>query len=356
MRVEDFDYDLPKELIAQAPVSPRDAAKLMVVDRQTGVRQGITFQTWPKWLTPQDVVVINQTKVFPARLGGRKTTGGAVELLLLEEVTRGEWQALSQPGLPLGAEIEFEGGVSGKVLVSNDEDGRLTIKFSLVGDRLWRFVEAKGQVPLPPYIHSLLPEVKLRQEYQTVYATETGSAAAPTAGMHFTRSSLKHLVDQGVEVIPITLHVGLGTFMPVKQSQLETGKLHQERYRITKQAAERIMAAKNAGKRIIAVGTTTARTLESAFREGAVTELMSEWQTTDLFIKPPYQFKMVDSLITNFHLPKSSLLMMVTALVSAPNTTAPFRGFEQSLMGHVYKQAMAEKYRFYSFGDGMWIR
>jgi S-adenosylmethionine:tRNA ribosyltransferase-isomerase len=357
LKVEDFDYDLPGELIAQEPVNPRDVARLMVIDRKTGEITHEKVRNLTSMLTDQDVLVINQTKVYPARLWGTKSTGGKVEILLLSEGEKGLWEALSKPGLEAGVGLTFSDKLSGTVEETNNWEGVLKIRFNQVGGRLKRTIDDIGQVPLPPYIHSTATQKQLKQDYQTVYANEWGSAAAPTAGLHFTNASLKRLVDEGVGILPLTLHVGLGTFQPVTAEHLKQGHLHQERFCITKQTAEQILKAKRNGKRIIAVGTTTARALESAVTkvDGHVS-LKTEWLTTDLFIKPPYKFQLVDSLITNFHLPQSSLLMLVTAMVTNPNTTENFKGFKQSLMGKAYQVATSEKYRFFSFGDAMWIK
>jgi S-adenosylmethionine:tRNA ribosyltransferase-isomerase len=307
-------------------------------------------------LTEDDVLVINQTKVFPARLMGTKLNGGKVEILLLSEGEEAEWEGLSKPGLAGGTEVRFSEKLTGMVVKPNNEEGVLKIKFSVVGERLKRMIDDIGQVPLPPYIKSQVPQAQLKQDYQTVYANEWGSAAAPTAGMHFTKASLKKLADEGVGIVPITLHIGLGTFQPVTNEHIKRGSLHTERFCITRQTAEQILKAKRHGKRIIAVGTTSARALESAAKmvEGKLT-LKTDWQETKLFIKPPHQFKVVDSLITNFHLPKSSLLMLAAAFAAKPNTTREFTGFASSLIGQVYREAIREKYRFFSFGDAMWI-
>lgn len=355
--VGDFDYQLPQEQIAQVPVSPRDTAKLLIVDRTYKTLEHRQFSDLAQMLDEGDVLVINQSKVFPARLLGKKATGGGVEVLLLSERADGVWEALSKPGLTEGAELDFGEKLAAKVVAANNEEGVLKLKFSVMGDRLQKLIDKIGLTPLPPYIHSPLPENKLKQEYQNVYAAEWGSAAAPTAGMHFTRASLKKLADNGVGIVPVTLHVGLGTFAPVTNKQLDTGTLHVERFCLTRQTAEQILRAKRNGKRVIAVGTTSARVLESAaeVNDGELT-FKTDWQETGIFIKPPYRFKVVDSLVTNFHLPKSSLLMLVTAMVTKPNTEDDFMGFGKSLMGEAYRVAVAQKYRFYSFGDAMWIK
>lgn len=357
VRVEDFDYHLPEEMIANSPASPRDAAKLMVIERETHSFKHQRFNELTAALGENDVVVINQTKVFPARLMGKKSTGGSVEILLLAEGPGGNWEALSKPGLAEGAEIWFSDKLTGVVLKGNNAEGVLLIKFSLIGERLQRAIDLIGLVPLPPYIKNSEPDSKLRQDYQTVYANEWGSAAAPTAGMHFTRATLKKMADEGVGIIPITLHVGLGTFQPVTDDHVKRGKLHTERFCINRQSAEQLIKAKQKGKKIIAVGTTSLRALESAaqIQDGKLT-FMTDWQETEVFIRPPYKFKVADSLITNFHLPKSSLLMLVSAFVSKPNTPEEFESFQKSLMGEAYRLAIKENYRFFSFGDAMWIK
>jgi len=356
LRVEDFTYELPKELVAQEPVKPRDMARLLVVDRSTQAIAHKHFVELPHILTENDVLVINQTKVFPARLLGVKPNGGKVEVLLLSEVEEGKWEALSKPGLVAGTGVKFSEKLAGVVVEPNNDEGVLTIKFSVVGERLKKMIEEVGLVPLPPYINSTQPQRQLKQDYQTVYANEWGSAAAPTAGLHFTQASLKKLADEGVGIVPITLHVGLGTFQPVTNEHLKRKKLHLERFCITRQTAEQILRAKAHGKRIVAVGTTTARALESAAQVvGGKLSLTTEWQETELLIAPPFKFQVVDSLITNFHLPQSSLLMLVTAFLSRPNTTEELKSFKESLLGKIYELAVQERYRFYSFGDAMWI-
>jgi S-adenosylmethionine:tRNA ribosyltransferase-isomerase len=357
LRVEDFDYDLPTEQIANEPVAPRDAARMMVIDRNTGEVTHHRVRDLTEMLTDNDVLVINQTQVFPARLMGTKKTGGKAEILLLSDMEDGKWEALSKPGLEIGIELTFSEKLSATVVRSNNDEGVLEIHFNQVGDRLKRMIDDVGLVPLPPYIHSTATQKQLRQDYQTVFAHDWGSAAAPTAGLHFTNGSLKRLADEGVGIVPLTLHVGLGTFQPVTNDHLDKGKLHTERFYISRQAGEQIMRAKKHGKRIIAVGTTTARALETAcLAVDGQMSLKTEWQETDLFIHPPTKFKIVDSMVTNFHLPKSSLLMLVSAFVSEPNTKRPFSSFAESLMGEAYAVAVSEKYRFFSFGDCMWIR
>jgi S-adenosylmethionine:tRNA ribosyltransferase-isomerase len=354
--VEDFDYELPEGLIAQEPANPRDAARLMIIDRSTGLITHKQVRDLSQLLTDNDVLVINQTKVFPARLMGTKKTGGGVEILLLAEREDGTWEALSKPGLKAETEIIFSEKLNAKVVETNNEEGVLRVQFNLLGDRLKRTIDDLGLVPLPPYIHSQASQKQLKQDYQTVYAHEWGSAAAPTAGLHFTNGSIKRLADEGIGILPIVLHVGLGTFQPVTNEQVAKGKLHQEKFFISRQTSEQIMSAKKAGKRIIACGTTTARALETAYLTTQdKKELTTEWQSTDLFVKPPFKFQVVDSLITNFHLPKSSLLMLVAAIVSAPNTKTDFAGFKDSLIGKAYDLAIQDKYRFFSFGDAMWI-
>lgn len=321
MRLSDFDYVLPKELIAQSPAETRDSSRLMVVNRKTGETWHDHFYNLPKYLKPTDLLVFNDTKVFPARLFGYKPTGGKVEVLLL----RPGWKFISHPGLKNGQQIVFTERLSARVV-----DGEL--KFNVDNAELMRLLDEIGHTPLPTYIaapRGVESEKKTRRRYQTIYAKNTGSAAAPTAGFHFTKKLIKRLRDEDIKTCFVTLHVGLGTFTLVKTDDITKHVMHSEYYEISPSAQRKVLSA----KRVIAVGTTSVRVLES------------DWDKheTRIFIYPGYKFKHVDAIITNFHLPKSTLLMLVSA----------FAG--RDLMMKAYKEAIKEKYRFFSFGDAMLI-
>lgn len=338
MKLTDFSYELPKELIAQHPAEPRDHARLMLYDRKTGAVEHKHFYDLVDELRAGDVLVFNDSKVIPARLYGKRVpTGGKVEVLLLTPVGEDRWEVLVKPGkkaLP-GTTIEFPGGLQAEVLDRTDFGGRV-IHFTYDGvfDDI---IDKIGEMPLPPYIHEKMEDPN---EYQTVYARERGSAAAPTAGLHFTDELLQKIRDKGVEEVFVTLHVGLGTFRPVEEENIEDHQMHSEFYSITPEAADAINRAKAEGRRIIAVGTTSIRTLESAGTTGKL-KAGSGW--TNIFIYPGFTFHIVDALVTNFHLPESTLLMLISALSTR----------EQIL--HAYEIAVKEKYRFFSFGDAMFI-
>jgi len=350
MDISLFDYTLPKSAIAQTPATPRDHAKLMVVDRKSQNISHYHFSDLPKILTPNDVLILNQTKVFPARIFGTKLTGGKIELLLLENISDNTWKAIYRGKISFGQTLVF-GKIRGEVI--RIDQNLLEIKFLCDKDDLFSYLERSGHTPLPPYIKSDSPENSLRKQYQTVFATEVGSVAAPTAGFHLTKELLTQLKKIGVGIEFVTLHVGLGTFAPIKVRDLTKHQIHEEIYELDKRTADRLNRAKAAGKRIIAVGTTTTRVLETcADAKGALTARKGR---TKIFIYPPYKFKFLDALITNFHLPKSTLLSLVSALFSYPNTTAEFTSFAKSFLGDVYQSAIENKYRFYSFGDGMLI-
>ena len=340
MHLEDFDYDLPPELIAQTPLTRRDESRLLVLNRQTGATEHRVFHDLPSYLKPGDVLVLNDTRVLPARLLGRPAhSGGKVEVLLLKEVAPGQWEVLVKPGrrCPEGQELIFGAGrLTARVLSRTPEGGRI-MAFSKAGGEFLTLLDEIGRMPLPPYIHA---ELKDQERYQTVYARHLGSAAAPTAGLHFTPELLTTIAAQGVEILYLTLHVGLGTFRPVREERIEEHHMHEEYYLIRSEVAERINAAKAEGRRVVAVGTTVVRTLEAAGRSGRV-KAGAEW--TDLFIYPGFKFKIIDALITNFHLPKSTLLMLVAA----------FAGRETIL--RAYAEAVRQRYRFFSFGDAMLI-
>ena len=340
MRVADFDYYLPEELIAQEPVEPRDASRLLVLHRQTGELEHRIFRDITEYLKPADVLVINDTKVIPARLFGiKKGTGARVEVLLLKRTSQDTWEVLVRPGrrVPPGTRLEFgDGRLAARVTDTTAAGGRM-IEFSYDGV-FEAILDELGQMPLPPYIHKKLAD---RQRYQTVYAREEGSAAAPTAGLHFTPELLERLVTHGVAICPITLHVGLGTFRPVKVDEVARHKMHAEYYSISQETVACIERARQAGGRVFAVGTTTTRTLEAVVQGHGKLVAGSGW--TDIFIYPGFRFQVVDALITNFHLPRSTLLMLVSALAG------------RELTFQAYQVAIEEKYRFFSFGDAMLI-
>lgn len=339
---QNYDYQLPPSLISNAPTEPRDHCRLLTLDRKTGGVDHHHFYDLANLLKPSDVLVLNQTKVFPARLFGQKSTGGQVELLLLEPTGSATWRSIAKPGLKKNTIIKFDQNLSGKILEFYPETGEVDIEFNQKYLDILDTLDQIGHTPIPPYIHPVQAELDLRSSYQTIYAKTLGSAAAPTAGLHFTAKLIDQIKMKGIDVKYITLHVGLGTFQPLRPQNIESKKLHHEPYSIDPAAADFLLSAKKSHRRLIAVGTTTARTLE-AF---AVTGKLSG--STDLFIYPPYQFHMVDSLITNFHLPKSSLLMLITAF-------AGYDRFVDSPLATAYQQAIDHGYGFFSFGDAMWL-
>ncbi|MBS1411763.1 MAG: tRNA preQ1(34) S-adenosylmethionine ribosyltransferase-isomerase QueA [Christensenellaceae bacterium] len=333
-----FDYELPKEFIAQTPAEPRDHSKLLVYERQTDAVRHRHFYNLPEYLRAGDVLVINETRVLPARLMGRRETGGVIELLLLNRREKDIWETLARPGRRIrpGDRLVFSEGLSADVLESLEDGGRL-VRFNYDGV-FEEILDALGQMPLPPYITERLEN---KERYQTVYSKETGSAAAPTAGLHFTPELLNKIREMGVKIVPVLLHVGLGTFRPVKVRDVAEHKMHSEYYSLSPQAADAINKAKASGGRIISVGTTSTRVLETVCGEDGVIRAGTGW--TDIFIYPGYKFKCVDCLITNFHLPQSTLLMLVSAFCSR----------EKIL--EIYEEAKKEDYRFFSFGDAMLI-
>ena len=342
MNTADFDFDLPEELIAQAPLEKRDASRLLVVDKETGAFSDQHFDQIIDQLQPGDALVMNNTRVLPARLYGIKPeTGGHVELLLLKNVQGDDWEVLAKPAkrLRVGAQISFgDGRLTATVVDELDHGGRI-VRFDYEGIFL-EVLESLGEMPLPPYIHEKLAD---RERYQTVYAKENGSAAAPTAGLHFTEELLEQIAAKGVKLVYLTLHVGLGTFRPVSVDSLDDHEMHSEFYSLSEEAAQTLRQVKAKGGRIIAVGTTSIRTLEtigSKF-QGQI-QADSGW--TNIFIKPGYDWKVVDAFSTNFHLPKSTLVMLVSA----------FAG--RSLTLEAYEHAITERYRFFSFGDAMFIK
>ncbi len=342
LNVHSYNYDLPEELIAQDPLSDRTASRLLVLDKKTGGISHRFFRDITEFFKPGDCLVINDTKVIPARLmGTKKDTGGAVEILLLKRLKdkKDEWEALAGPGKKArpGDVIVFGNGELECEILEIVEDGNRMIKFSYEGI-FEEILDKLGSMPLPPYIKNQLKE---KDRYQTVYAKNEGSAAAPTAGLHFTGELLKKIEEKGVSIARITLHVGLGTFRPVKVENIKEHKMHSEHFVITPEAADMINKTKDSGGRIISVGTTSTRTLESAADDsGHIKPVTSD---TSIFIYPGYGFKVVDALITNFHLPESTLIMLVSA----------FAGREKVL--NAYREAVKEKYRFFSFGDAMFI-
>ena len=342
MNTADFDFDLPEELIAQTPLEKRDASRLLVVDKETGVFSDQHFDQIIDQLQPGDALVMNNTRVLPARLYGIKPeTGGHVELLLLKNTQGDDWEVLAKPAkrLRVGSQISFgDGRLTATVVEELDHGGRI-VRFGYEGIFL-EVLESLGEMPLPPYIHEKLAD---RERYQTVYAKENGSAAAPTAGLHFTKELLEQIAAKGVKLVYLTLHVGLGTFRPVSVDSLDDHEMHSEFYSLSEEAAQTLRQVKANGDRVIAVGTTSIRTLEtigSKF-QGQI-QADSGW--TNIFIKPGYDWKVVDAFSTNFHLPKSTLVMLVSA----------FAG--RSLTLEAYEHAIAERYRFFSFGDAMFIK
>ncbi len=341
MLKKDFWYDLPKDRIAQEPVSPRDAARLMVLDRKNDKIDHAVFHDLPQYLEAGDLLVVNNSKVLPARLVGVKQPTGAVcELLLLRQVRGDQWECLAKPGKRMqpGTVVTFGDGTLTAVVDETEEDGNKYVTFRYDTETLYEKLDEFGKMPLPPYITKQLED---QSQYQTVYAKELGSAAAPTAGLHFTPELMETLRGMGVEIAEITLHVGLGTFRPVKEEEITDHKMHSERYIISEEVAEKIHAAKAAGHRVIAVGTTSCRTLEAvAAKYGEIRACSGD---TDIFLYPGVAFHCIDGLITNFHLPESTLIMLVSA----------FYGYEKTM--EAYRVAVEEKYRFFSFGDAMLI-
>ena len=341
MDVKDFDYELPEELIAQDPIPDRDASRLMVLDKETGEITHKIFHDIIDYLEPGDCLVINNTRVLPARLYGVKTdTGAKIEVLLLKRLQDDVWETLVRPGRKCrpGTRLTFgEGKLTGEVQEVLPEGNRL-IRFSYEGI-FEEVLDELGQMPLPPYITH---ELKDKNRYQTVYAKYDGSAAAPTAGLHFTEELLQKIRDKGIDIAEVTLHVGLGTFRPVKAEKIEDHHMHSEYYIITEEAAEKINRAKDTGHRVICTGTTSCRTIESAADETGHLKATSGW--TEIFIYPGYRFKILDCLITNFHLPQSTLVMLVSALAGKDHIMA------------AYQEAIRERYRFFSFGDAMFIK
>ena len=341
MKLEEFDYNLPKELIAQVPIQKRDESRLMVVDRENRTIEDKVFKDIIDYLEPGDCLVRNNTKVIPARLYGKKDTGANVEFVLLKQLEGDIWESIVRPGNKLkpGSKVIFGDGLLNAEILEVLEDGTRKVKFTYEGI-FNEILDKIGLMPLPPYIHESLKE---NDRYQTVYAKYEGSAAAPTAGLHFTPELLKKIEEKGIKIANVTLHVGIGTFRPVKEENIEEHKMHTEHFYIKQEDVEKINEAKNNGKKVIAVGTTSCRVLETIADEntGLVKQIESD---TGIYIYPGYKFKCVDGLITNFHLPKSTLLMLVSALA------------DREFILEAYNKAVEEKYRFFSLGDAMFIK
>lgn len=340
MKTSDFYYDLPEELIAQDPLEDRSSSRLLVLDKETGETSHHVFKEIVNYLNPGDCLVINDTKVIPARLiGAREGTGAKIEVLLLKRGADDVWETLVKPGRKAkpGTRISFGDGLLVGEVIDVVEEGNRLIRFEYEGI-FEEILDQLGQMPLPPYITH---QLKDRDRYNTVYAEHPGSAAAPTAGLHFTPALLEEIKKKGVEIAHVTLHVGLGTFRPVKVDDVEHHHMHSEFYMIDEEAAEKINRTKDAGKRVICVGTTSCRTIESAADENGRLKACSG--RTEIFIYPGYQFKILDCLITNFHLPESTLIMLVSALAGREHVLA------------AYEEAVRERYRFFSFGDAMFI-
>lgn len=341
MKVSDFYFELPEELIAQYPLEKRDSSRLMVLDKKTGEIEHRKFHDILEYLNEGDTLVLNNTRVLPARLIGEKEeTGGKIEFLLLKRIEGDKWECLAKPGrkAKVGTVFTFGEGKLKAIVKEIGEEGNRIIEFMYDGI-FEQVLDELGQMPLPPYIHEKLED---KERYQTVYSKEKGSAAAPTAGLHFTEELLKEIKNKGVNIAYLTLHVGLGTFRPVKVDDVNNHVMHSEYYHLDKENAEIINKTKEAGKRVIAVGTTSSRTLETIGDENGRVREQSGW--TDIFIYPGYKFKIVDNLITNFHLPESTLIMLVSALAGQDNIM------------NAYNTAVKEKYRFFSFGDSMFIK
>lgn len=340
MKTSDFNYDLPKELIAQTPIEKRDASRLMTLDKATGDWEHHHFYELPDFLTDKDCLILNDSRVLPARLlGHRLPGGGACEVLLLVDKGKDVWECLVRPGKKMrpGARVSFGNGELTAEIVDEVEDGNRLVKFHYEGIFL-EVLERLGKMPLPPYIKE---ELQDRERYQTVYSRELGSAAAPTAGLHFTKELLEKIAAKGVGIGYVTLHVGLGTFRPVKEEEITDHEMHSEYCIISQEAADLINRTKAGGGRVVCVGTTSCRTVESWANEDGTMEAKSGW--TGIYIYPGYKFKVTDALITNFHLPESTLIMLVSALAGREHILA------------AYREAVKERYRFFSFGDAMFI-
>ena len=341
MKTEDFNYYLPEELIAQTPLEKRDESKLMILDRKTGEIKHEVFHNIINYLNKDDVLVLNDTKVMPARIIGEKIdTSAVIELLLLKNIANDKWEVLAKPAkrIKIGTVISFGNGALKAKCTAIREEGIREVEFEYNGI-FYEILDKLGSMPLPPYIKAKLED---KDRYQTVYAKNIGSAAAPTAGLHFTKELLKEIADKGIKICYITLHVGLGTFRPVNVEDVKTHKMHSEFYQMTEEVANILNTAKKEGKRIVSVGTTSTRTLETIMTKYGKFSAVSGW--TDIFIYPGYEFKAIDAQITNFHLPKSTLIMLVSAFAS------------KEIILKAYEEAVKNKYRFFSFGDSMFIK
>lgn len=339
MKTSDFYFDLPEELIAQTPLERRDASRLLCLDKTSGAMEHRVFSELPELLRPGDCLVMNDSRVLPARLLGARETGGAAELLLLRDLGAGKWECLARPGKKLrpGAKVHFGEGELEAEILETTEGGNRIVQFKFEGIFL-EVLERLGKMPLPPYIKT---ELEDGERYQTVYSKELGSAAAPTAGLHFTKELLAKIADMGVRECFVTLHVGLGTFRPVKAEDIEEHEMHSEFCIMPEDTARIITETKRNGGRVVCVGTTSCRTVESFANEDGTMDAKSGW--TNIFIYPGYRFKCLDALVTNFHLPESTLIMLVSALAGREHVLA------------AYKEAVARRYRFFSFGDAMFI-
>lgn len=339
MKVSDFDYYLPENLIAQHPIEPRDSSRLLVLHRETKKIEHNVFGNIDKYLNPGDTLVINETMVLPARLFATRETGAVIEVVLLNQISIDKWEVLVRPGkkAKVGTKLIFSPDELEAYVVDNTESGGRILEFKYSGN-FFEIIDRIGQMPLPPYIKEELVD---KERYQTVYARERGAAAAPTAGLHFTNELLKSLEEKGIIIAKVLLHVGLGTFRPVKVENISEHSMHAEYYEIDAVNAEKINNAKKNGNKVISVGTTSSRTLESVALPDGTVQPGKGW--TDIFIYPGYKFKVVDGLITNFHLPKSTLLMLISA----------FAG--RDLIMDTYREAVEKEYRFFSFGDAMFI-
>lgn len=341
MKTDDFDYDLDEELIAQTPLEKRDHSRLMVLDRKTGEIKHEVFSNIINYLEKDDILVLNDTKVIPARIIGEKTdTKAVIELLLLKNIENDCWECLAKPAkrIKVGTIVSFGHGLLKATCKSIGEEGIRIMDFQYEGI-FYEILDKLGSMPLPPYIKAKLED---KDRYQTVYAKNLGSAAAPTAGLHFTKELLEKIEKKGIKICYITLHVGLGTFRPVNVEDVTTHKMHSEFYSMSKEVAKTLNDAKKTGRRIVSVGTTSTRTLETIMTKYGTFKEVSGW--TDIFIYPGYEFKAIDAQITNFHLPKSTLIMLVSAFAS------------KEIILNAYKEAVKERYRFFSFGDSMLIK
>lgn len=361
LKLSQFDYDLPEDSIAQSPANPRDSSKLMLIERSQSRISNYHFFDLPDLLDEGDVLVRNNTKVIKARLRGQKNSGGNVEILLNKPVVHSNkehvWECLTKPGLKAGQEVIFEGSKL-RAICTEAKGYTRKIRFNQSGDEFLKTISQIGETPLPPYIKNADDSDHIEKLYQTLYACNAGSVAAPTAGLHFTPNVESALLRKGVEILDLTLHVGLGTFLPVKTDDITKHHMHGEWFSLTKEIAHKINIAKKENRRIISVGTTTTRVLEScAVWDESVQNFQLQPKTgeTEIFIYPGYKYRIISGLVTNFHLPKSTLLMMVGAFTTYPNTNSEFINFEDSLVGQAYTLAIKNNYRFYSFGDAMLI-